>query len=49
MTSEELKNKSGLSGEEKLTADELDMILELEEENARRGNFTKIFPLATNV
>lgn len=32
-----------------MTKDEIDMILELEEEFARRGNFMRVFPLASNV
>ena len=44
-----LRQKQGLSGAEQLTDDELDMILQLEEEQARRGNFQRVFPVETNV
>jgi hypothetical protein len=49
MTLEELKYKNKLSGQERLTKDEVDLILELEEEYARRGNFLRVFPLPNNV
>ena len=49
MTLEELKYKSGLSGSEELTRDEVEMIVELEEEFARRGNFQRVYPLVSNV
>lgn len=39
MTLEELKYKQGLMGTEVLTKDESEMLVELEEEYARRGNF----------
>lgn len=39
MTLDELKYKQGLMGDEELTRDECDMLLEVEEEFARRGNF----------
>lgn len=32
-----------------MTKDEVDMLLELEEEFARRGNFMRVFPLHSNV
>lgn len=49
MTLEELKYKDKLNGKEDLTKDELDMLLDLEEEFSRRGNFQRVFPLASNV
>ena len=49
MTTEELKQKGGLHGSESLTNDELDMLLTLEEENSRRGNFQRIYPLPSNI
>jgi len=49
MSLEELKYKTGLTGVEQLTKDELEMILELEEEFSRRGNFHRVYPLMTNV
>lgn len=39
MTIEDLRNNEGLSGEEQLTKDELEMLMDLEEEFTRRGNF----------
>jgi hypothetical protein len=39
MTLEELKYKQFLDGTEKLSRDELEMIIELEEEFSRKGYF----------
>jgi hypothetical protein len=39
MSTEDLRYKQGLVGNENLTNDEIDMFLTLEEEHARRGNF----------
>jgi len=49
MTLEELKYKKGLVGTEELSNDEIEMILELEEEHSRRGNFIRVYPLVENV
>jgi len=49
MTLEDLKYKSGLTGNEELTKDEVEMILEHEEEFARRGSFSRVYPLVNNV
>lgn len=49
MTIDELKRNKGLSGSEHLTADEVNLFLDLEDENSRRGNFCRIFPVETNV
>jgi hypothetical protein len=43
MTVESLRERN-LSGDEQLSSDEIDILLSLEEENARRGNFVLIFP-----
>ena len=32
-----------------MTEDEIDMLMELEEENSRRGHFERIFPEASNM
>jgi len=32
-----------------LTDEDYDLLADLEEEHTRRGHFTRIFPLATNV
>ena len=45
---EQLKTVRGLTGLEEFTRDEVDLVLELEEEFARRGNFQRVFPLASN-
>jgi hypothetical protein len=34
---------------ESLNDEDYDLIADLEEENARRGHFTRIYPLASNV
>jgi len=49
MSLEELKYRKNLNGTEQLSNDEIDMILELEEEFHRRGNFIRVFPLVSNV
>ena len=46
---EELIQKVKLNGKETLSEDEIDMILTLEEEYSRRGNFTRVYPLASNL
>ena len=38
-----------LSGNEKLTKDELEMVMDLDEEFLRKGNYERIFPLSGNV
>lgn len=49
LTIEDLKNNEGLTGEEQLSKDELEMLMDLEEEQTRRGNFQRVYPLASNV
>jgi hypothetical protein len=49
MTLEELKYKKTLTGNEVLTADEIEMLLDLEDEASRMGNFERVFPLQSNV
>ena len=46
---EDLRNKKALAGDEELTKDEIDTILEVEEEYARKGNFSRVYPLVSNV
>ena len=36
-------------GDEDLTKDEVEMLLELDEEFARKGNFSRVYPLLSNV
>ena len=51
MTYVELKQKDigQLQGTEDLTKDEMEMLMDLDEEFMRRGNFQRVFPLASNV
>jgi len=49
MTMEEIEKVRALTGEEHLTADELNMLMDHEDEFARKGNFSRVFPLAANV
>lgn len=45
MTLEQLKyNKGQLTGNEKLTGDEIEMLLDVEDEDNRRGNFVRAYP-----
>jgi hypothetical protein len=38
-----------LNGNETLTEDELSVLMDYEDENSRKGNYSRIFPLASNV
>jgi hypothetical protein len=49
MTLEELEEQRVLTGEEDLTQDELNVLMDHEDEFARKGNFSRVFPLAANV
>lgn len=49
MTLEEIMELKVLTGDENLTADEMGMIMDHEEEFSRKGNFSRVFPLAANV
>ena len=49
MSFEELKYKKHLKGTEILTQDEITMLLDLEDEAARIGNFIRVFPLKTTM
>ena len=49
MTLEELLEIKGLKGDEDLTADELSILMDHEEEFSRKGSFSRVFPLAANV
>ncbi len=49
MSLEELKYKKCLTGTEVLTEDEIEMLLDLEDEAARIGNFIRVFPLKTTI
>jgi hypothetical protein len=48
MTLEQLKYRKNLTGTEELTKDEVEMLLDVEEENARRGNFFRTYPAESN-
>jgi len=37
-----------LRGNEELTEDEVSVLMDLEDEHSRRGNFERIFPVASN-
>ncbi len=49
MSLEELEDLKVLTGDENLTADEMSMLMDHEEEFSRKGNFSRVFPLAANV
>jgi hypothetical protein len=49
MTLDELDRLRSMTGEEDLTVDELNMLMDHEDEFARKGNFARVFPLAANV
>ena len=36
-------------GTETLSRDEVDLLLDLDDENSRKGNFESIFPVASNI
>jgi hypothetical protein len=49
MSLEDIRHKKCFVGNEELTKDEIDTVLEVEEEYARKGNFNRVFPLVSNV
>jgi hypothetical protein len=49
MKLEDFDHYKVLSGTENLSADELSMIMDHEEEFSRKGNFSRVFPLGANV
>jgi hypothetical protein len=49
MKLEYLQELRAFTGEENLTDDELSVIMDHEEEFSRKGNFSRVFPLAANV
>lgn len=49
MSLDELIELNVLQGDENLTSDELSMLMDHEEEFSRKGNFSRVFPLAANV
>lgn len=49
MTLEKLKYRKSLKGSEVLTQDEIEMLLDIEDEAARVGNFIRVFPLKTTI
>ena len=49
MSLEEVEGVRALDGSEDLTADELSVLMDHEDEFSRKGNFSRVFPLAANV
>ena len=49
MTMLGISKKKELRGTEKLTEDEMEMLMDLEDELKRQGNFERIYPLESNV
>ena len=49
MTLDEITKIKAFDGSESLTSDELTVLLDHEEEFSRKGNFSRVFPLAANV
>ena len=49
MTLTGIRKKKELRGTERLTEDELEMLLDLDDELQRRGNFERLYPLESNV
>ena len=49
MTIEEVIDRRILRGEERLTQDEISMLIDHEDEFSRKGHFSRVFPLAANV
>ena len=43
-----MREKEKLDGTEKLTKDEMEMLMDLDEEFLRKGNFERVFPLTSN-
>jgi hypothetical protein len=44
MTYAQVKEKERFDGTEKLTKDELELLMDLDEEYMRKGHFNRIFP-----
>ena len=49
MNLEELEAIRVFTGAENLTADEMNVLMDHEDEFSRKGNFSRVFPLAANV
>ena len=49
MSLEELEKSRVFQGNENLTADEMNMLMDHEDEFSRKGKFSRVFPLAANV
>ena len=49
MTIEEVIDRRILRGEERLTSDEISMLIDHEDEFSRKGLLSRVFPLAANV
>ena len=48
MTYAQVREKEKFDGTEKLTKDEMEMLMDLDEEFLRKGNFERVFPLTSN-
>lgn len=48
MTYAQVRDKERLDGSERLTKDEMEMLMDLDEEYLRKGNFERVFPLTSN-
>lgn len=49
MSCQQLEQKGQFNGTEELTEDEMEMLMDLEDEYSRRGNFKRIYPLEGNI
>lgn len=49
MTLEDIEHIKSFTGQENLTSDELNVLMDHEDEFSRKGNFSRVFPLAANV
>ena len=49
MTLEDIDKIKAFTGQENLTSDELNILMDHEDEFSRKGNFSRVFPLAANV
>jgi len=49
MTYQQVREKERLDGTEKLTKDEMEMLMDLDEEFLRKGNYERVYPLTNNV
>lgn len=48
MTYNQVREKERFDGTEKLTKDEMELLMDLDEEFLRKGNYERVFPLTSN-